>query len=299
MMENAAYWRAQAHEAMQEAARRPWWSPARRGWEARAEECNARADRLDPADVCPGRRGIARCTQEAGASVMSYPPNRDAACAHYDADLEVRRENCRVTVLELARKFVLAVWEVQTIGVIIMCLDLDVLRQANMARLPLFRDANGRVCHQPDGSDWALSAWCNAVLGELGEAANLIKKIERGDFTLEQKREELAKEFADVLTYLDLLAFRSGVDLGRATIDKFNEVSRRVGAPVYLCGHEFYANHSAAYHYLGLPEPAVEPAPEAVLKAQGESVRPGNALGSLAVAIAKAEGDTASAQDEN
>lgn len=136
-----------------------------------------------------------------------------------------------------------------------MSLDLDTLREANITRLPMFRDGQGRICHKPDGSDWALSAWCNAVLGELGEAANIIKKIERGDFTLEEKREDLAKEFADVLTYLDLLAFRAGVDLSRATIDKFNEVSRRVGAPVYLVGHP------AAYLYLGLPKPSAESAP--------------------------------------
>ena len=137
-------------------------------------------------------------------------------------------------------------------------LNTAILRQANMARLPLFKNPKGEPAHaEPDGSDWALSAWCNAVCGELGEAANLIKKIERGDFTLEEKREELGKEFADILTYLDILAYRAGVDLGVATIDKFNEVSRRVAAPVYLVGNEVYVNHPAAYHYLGLstPEP--------------------------------------------
>jgi NTP pyrophosphatase (non-canonical NTP hydrolase) len=114
-------------------------------------------------------------------------------------------------------------------------LTFNTLRAANTRRLPTFKNAQGDPAHsEPDGSDWALSAWCNAVLGELGEAANLIKKIERGDFTLEMTREALAKEFADVVTYLDLLAFRAGVDLGRATIDKFNEVSRRVGSPVRI-----------------------------------------------------------------
>ncbi len=109
------------------------------------------------------------------------------------------------------------------------------LRRANLMRMPQFKNKNGERAHsKDDGSDWALSAWCNAVCGELGEAANLIKKIERGDYTLEEKREELAREFADVVTYLDILASRAGVDLGEATALKFNEVSERVGSTVRL-----------------------------------------------------------------
>lgn len=135
-------------------------------------------------------------------------------------------------------------------------LTFNALRGAICARLPEFKNARGEPAHsEPDGSDWPLSAWSNAVLGELGEAANIIKKVERGDLTLDEARPALAKEFADVATYLDILAFRAGVDLGRATIDKFNEVSDRVGSRVYLsqgdsaqpaavltcvyCGHEY------------------------------------------------------------
>ena len=120
-------------------------------------------------------------------------------------------------------------------------LTLNSLRGANMARLPQFKNKKGAPAHsEPDGSDWLLSAWCNAVCGELGEAANLIKKIERGDYTLDEKREELGKELADVLTYLDILAFRAGVDLGQATMDKFNEVSIRVGSTVRLAADDWY-----------------------------------------------------------
>lgn len=120
-----------------------------------------------------------------------------------------------------------------------MKLDLSDLREANVARLPTFRDAKGRICHQPTkgcppGYDWLLSQWSNAVCGELGEAANLIKKIERGDFTLDEKREELGDELCDVLTYLDLLAHRAGIDLAEATVRKWNRVSERVGLLVRL-----------------------------------------------------------------
>jgi NTP pyrophosphatase (non-canonical NTP hydrolase) len=114
-------------------------------------------------------------------------------------------------------------------------LTFNNLRGANKARLPQFKNSKGEPAHsEPDGSDWKLSAWCNAVCGELGEAANIIKKIERGDLTLEEARPALAKEFADIITYLDITAMRAGVDLGQATMDKFNEVSKRVGSTVSL-----------------------------------------------------------------
>lgn len=120
-------------------------------------------------------------------------------------------------------------------------LKLSALRAANVARLPQFRDGKGRLSHphvegQPPGYDWALSQWSNALCGELGEAANLVKKIERGDFTLDEKRTELADELCDVLTYLDILAHRAGINLAEATISKWNRVSERVGSDVRLAG---------------------------------------------------------------
>ena len=116
-----------------------------------------------------------------------------------------------------------------------MGLTFDALRSANKLRLPTFRNAQGELSHPTkDGhnDNWSLCDWATAVTGELGEAANIIKKIRRGDFTLEEKREELAKELADVQTYLDLLAMAADIDLGNATINKFNEVSERVGSPI-------------------------------------------------------------------
>lgn len=114
-------------------------------------------------------------------------------------------------------------------------LSFNDLRKANKARLPLFKNRKGEAAHsQPDGSDWSLGEWSNAVMGELGEAANIIKKVKRGDMTLDEARPSLAKELADVQTYLDILAFRAGINLGEATRDKFNEVSKRVGCDIRL-----------------------------------------------------------------
>jgi NTP pyrophosphatase (non-canonical NTP hydrolase) len=109
-------------------------------------------------------------------------------------------------------------------------LSFDMLRAANTARLPLFKNRKGEPAHsEPDGSDWSLGDWSNAVLGEIGEAANIIKKIKRGDITLEEARPALAKEFADAVAYLDILAMRAGIDLGEATSQKWDEVSERIG----------------------------------------------------------------------
>lgn len=82
--------------------------------------------------------------------------------------------------------------------------------------------------------DWTISDWLMAITGELGELANVLKKIRRGDFTVEDKREELAKEIADVNIYLDLLAAKLNIDLGKAVREKFNEVSDRRRCPIKL-----------------------------------------------------------------
>lgn len=120
-------------------------------------------------------------------------------------------------------------------------LTFDQLTDANRRRLPLFKNRQGQPAHtEPDGSDWNLAEWTNAVAGEVGEACNLAKKIVRGDFgapgSLEYKLalRELAKEFADVVTYADIACTRAGHQLGQVTREKFNEVSERVGCEVWL-----------------------------------------------------------------
>jgi len=118
-------------------------------------------------------------------------------------------------------------------------LTFERLRKMNLERLPLFRNPRGEPAHaRPDGFDWLLSQWSNATLGELGEAANLIKKIERGDTTLEEARDALAAELADAQTYLDLLAHRAGIDPAAATVKKWDEVSVRVGCSLRLLPDE-------------------------------------------------------------
>jgi NTP pyrophosphatase (non-canonical NTP hydrolase) len=88
------------------------------------------------------------------------------------------------------------------------------------------RNKKGTLVHTKlDGSDWCLSKWSNAIFGEAGEAANVIKKYERGDYSLEEILEHLGDELADVVIYLDLTANSVGIDLGEAVRRKFNKTS--------------------------------------------------------------------------
>ncbi len=120
-------------------------------------------------------------------------------------------------------------------------LSFNDLRMANVIRLPQFKNAKGEPAHsKADGSDWTPADWITAITGELGEAANIVKKLKRGDFSAEGSDEykvaiiKLAKEIADVQIYLDLLAYQYRLDLGKCVKIKFNEVSIRVGADVFL-----------------------------------------------------------------
>lgn len=120
-------------------------------------------------------------------------------------------------------------------------LTFNTLRAANLKRLPMFRDAKGRACHsKPDGSDWPPASWLQAVVGELGEYANLRKKVERGDMTIDEARPLLADELADVVIYLDILASQLDVNLGEAVMSKWNRTSGKVDAPIYIDAEDWH-----------------------------------------------------------
>lgn len=82
-------------------------------------------------------------------------------------------------------------------------------------------------------AEWRPTDWACALAGEAGELCNWIKKELRDGVS---RKDEIAKELADVVTYADLLAARYGIDLGAAVRDKFNEVSQRVLSPIRLEG---------------------------------------------------------------
>lgn len=106
-------------------------------------------------------------------------------------------------------------------------LNFSQLRNANELRTKSSKYA-------PCEKDWTIGDWMMALTGEVGELSNFLKKWRRGDCSFEEIREKVEKEFGDVQTYLDIVAMKLGIDLGQATVNKFNEVSRRINSDVML-----------------------------------------------------------------
>lgn len=66
-----------------------------------------------------------------------------------------------------------------------------------------------------------------SLTGEVGETANIVKKIARGDFKLGEKKAELQEEIADVFIYLLKLSYQLDIDLEKAYIDKMKKNRER------------------------------------------------------------------------
>lgn len=125
-------------------------------------------------------------------------------------------------------------------------LTFNTLRAANIKRQPLFRNRHGRlVVEEPGYKPWSDAQWLQAIVGELGEYANLRKKVDRGDITMAEAKRMLADELADVVTYLDLLANNLGIDLGQAVMAKWNATSERVNAPIYIDAEDWHLKHAS------------------------------------------------------
>lgn len=85
--------------------------------------------------------------------------------------------------------------------------------------------------------DWSLSDWFVALLGELGEAANAVKKLNRirdgipntkGE-TEQSLLSEIADELADTDIYLDLVYQRLGLNRTECVLRKFNDTTTKRG----------------------------------------------------------------------
>lgn len=82
--------------------------------------------------------------------------------------------------------------------------------------------------------DWSIAEWTNALCGEAGEAANIAKKMVRGDALPEGAYDALADEMADVIIYADLVLAKFGRSLTDTLRAKFNVVSDRWDSKVRL-----------------------------------------------------------------
>lgn len=101
-------------------------------------------------------------------------------------------------------------------------------------------EVNWKRClawHQDD-NPWTDERWITAIVGELGELANNIKKefrakdgsigILKGE-TLETLNEEIEKEWADTMLYMILFAANRGIKPSEAIRKVFNAKSEQLG----------------------------------------------------------------------
>lgn len=89
------------------------------------------------------------------------------------------------------------------------------------------------------GNQITLAYRGNELAGEVGEACNVIKKLERERMGIRGSRataEQLAEELADVVICADLIAMDAGIDLEEAVRRKFNATSEKVGLKTRMTG---------------------------------------------------------------
>lgn len=109
----------------------------------------------------------------------------------------------------------------------------------------VFSEMNLKRCEHPKGfnhklNSWSTSDWMTATMGELGEAANIVKKLNRvrdgipgNKETEEQLKSALADEIADTFIYLDLLAQSLGLSMSNIVDHKFRKTSKKIGYEVH------------------------------------------------------------------
>lgn len=66
-----------------------------------------------------------------------------------------------------------------------------------------------------------------SILGELGEASNIVKKILRGDTTLEEMRPHLNEEITDIFIYLLKFIYQLDIDIEQEYLAKMKKNEER------------------------------------------------------------------------
>ena len=105
----------------------------------------------------------------------------------------------------------------------------------------ILRAANAKRQKEWDRDNQITLAYRGTELGgEVGEALNIIKKLERERLGIKGSRatlSDLAEELADVIICCDLIAMATGIDLTEAVEKKFNKTSEKVGLETRWCSH--------------------------------------------------------------
>jgi NTP pyrophosphatase (non-canonical NTP hydrolase) len=105
--------------------------------------------------------------------------------------------------------------------------EYETLRAANVERQKEWDPHN----------DLTLAYRGNELAGEVGEACNVIKKLERERLGRRGSRatlDDLANELADAMICLDLIAMQVGIDLDAAVRKKFNATSEKLGLHIFM-----------------------------------------------------------------
>lgn len=108
-------------------------------------------------------------------------------------------------------------------------MEFSEFSEKNLARCESINGFNHKL------DSWSIGDWMVAVTGEVGEAANIIKKLNRvrggipGNVeTPDQLIGNLKNEIADIFIYLDLLSQRCGFDLEKIVLEKFEITSKKI-----------------------------------------------------------------------
>lgn len=107
-------------------------------------------------------------------------------------------------------------------------MEFKTLREANLLRQEEWVTSDEKL---------SITFKATELAGEVGEACNIVKKLERkrlGIATSEASLLDLAEELADVMICVDLLAAETGIDLDEAVKNKFNKTSDKYGLSVKI-----------------------------------------------------------------
>lgn len=94
------------------------------------------------------------------------------------------------------------------------------------------RSHRGRVPFFEELSSESIEALEHSVVclvGEVGEFANIVKKVRRGDFEYDAVSPDLAEELSDVFAYTLKLANMMGIDLSDAYLAKMEKNKQKFG----------------------------------------------------------------------
>ena len=61
------------------------------------------------------------------------------------------------------------------------------------------------------------------MLGEFGEFSNLVKKVKRGDFTLNEVKEQINEEFIDIFIYLIKVSNQLNINIENEYLNKMSK----------------------------------------------------------------------------